>query len=153
MKTEVDGVSAWLLSISQAENVAVGEFEFIHIVDQPEYFSVPQAPEFCKQVILWNENIVPVMNLSSWFSGQKQDETNAIVAILIYKNLEDELSYGGLKLVKIPALIQVNNDLGCLLPDKLDKWKEISLSSFKSENEDVIPILDVATLFLQEAKY
>lgn len=153
MKTEVDGVNAWLLSIGQAENVAVGEFEFIHIVDQPEYFSVPQAPEFCQQVILWNENIVPVMNLSSWFSGQKQIEDNGIVAILIYENHEGELSYGGLKLANIPVQIQVNNDQGCPLPGKFDKWKEISLSSFESDGGDVIPILDVATLFLQEAKY
>ena len=148
METEVDGVTTWLLPLDQTMNVAVGEYEFIHIVDQPEYISIPQTPEHCKHVILWNENIVPVINLSSWFSGHEQDEDAGVVAILIYNNSEGELLYGGIKLVNIPVSDKVKNDQGCSLPGNADKWKEISLSCFKSGNGAIVPILDVAALFL-----
>lgn len=153
METEVEGASTWLLPLDQAVNVAVGEYEFIHIVDQPEYLPIPQTPEYCKHVILWNENIVPVINLSSWFSGQKQSEDAGVVAILIYSNSDGELLYGGIKLVNIPVLAKVKNDQGCSLPGNADKWREISLSCFKSSNGEVVPILDVAALFLRGAEF
>jgi len=152
METEVDGVTTWLLPLDQAVNVAVGEYEFVHIVDQPEYISIPRTPEYCKHVILWNENIVPVINLSSWFYGHEQSEDAGVVAILIYNNSEGELLYGGIKLINIPVLDKVKNDQGCSLPGNADKWKEISLSCFKSCNGEVVPILDVAALFLQGAE-
>ena len=149
MVTKIDSASAWLLSVDHFTKVAVGEFEFIHIVDQPEYFSIPRAPEYCKHVILWNDNIVPVMSLSSWNSGLEQTEGAGTVAILVYKNFSGELLYAGVKLVSIPVLVKVNNDQACALPDSANNWNKISLSCFKSSNGDVVPILDVATLFLQ----
>ena len=151
MQTELESAdaTAWLLSVDQVMNVAVGEYEFIHIVDQPEFIPIPQAPEYCKNVILWNENIIPVINLSSWYSGHEQTEDTGVVAILIYTNTAGELLYAGLKLVNIPVLVKVNNDQACPLPENAAKWNKISLSSFKSSNGDTVPILDITALFLQ----
>lgn len=153
METEANGIAAWILPVDEFMKVAVGEFEFIHIVSQTEYFSIPQAPKYCDQVILWNENIVPVMDLSLWYSGHEQSYDTAVIAVLIYKNNNGDLLYGGIRLKNMPVLNIVTNDQSCLLPDESDKWKEMCLSCFKSSNGDVVPILDVARLFLQGAKY
>lgn len=149
MDTVETGVTTWLLSLDHNLNVAIGEFEFVHIVDQPEYIAIPQAPEHCKHVILWNENIVPVINLSSWIYGHEKSEDYGVIAILIYKNVDGKLLYGGIKMLDMPMLDKVKNDQGCALPENVNKWKEISLSSFKQSNGNVVPILDVPALFLQ----
>ncbi len=93
------------------------------------------------------------MNFSSWLSAEEKEEDFNVVAILIYKNLEGELAYGGIKLVNVPVLSKIDNTQGCFLPDDADKWKKISLSCFKSNNGDIVPILDIAILFLQKIEF
>lgn len=149
METESTGVAAWLMEVDRSLNMAVGQFELVHIVDRPEYMSIPQAPEYCKHVIVWNDKIVPVMNLSSWLTGDVQPEDIGIVAILVYKNLQEELLYGGVKLNNPPVLERVNNDQQCSLPENSDKLKPISVSCFKSSDGDTVPVLDVTSLFTE----
>jgi len=147
METETNGVAAWLMQIDRLTNLAVGQYELVHIVDQPEYTPIPQAPEYCKHVIIWNDNIVPVMNISSWVTGEVQPEDSGIVAILVYKSPQEEFLYGGIKLSNTPVLERVNNNQQCALPESLAKLKLISISCFKSSDGDVVPILDVTGLF------
>lgn len=141
------GVSAWMMQIDRMLNLAVGQFEIVHIVDQPELFLIPQAPEYCKHVIIWNENIVPVMNVSSWLSNEAQAKDTGIIAILVYKNSRQELQYGGIKLGNAPALEKVTNSQQCELPEDNEKLRGISLSCFKSSGGETVPVLDVEKLF------
>lgn len=149
MDTEKEGVSAWLLQVDRLINVAVGQFELIHIVDEPEYMSIPQAPEYCRHVILWNDNIVPVMNLTSWASGSLQAHDSAVVAILVYKDSQEKFLYGGVKLDNTPMQERVKNDQFCQLTENMDKWRAVSLSCFKTNAGDIVPIIDVPKLFSQ----
>ena len=141
------GVSAWVMQIDRMLNLAVGQFEIVHIVDQPELFLIPQAPEYCKHVIIWNENIVPVMNVSSWLSNDAQAKDAGIVAILVYKNSQGELQYGGIKLGNAPTLGKVTNSQQCELAGDNEKLKGISLSCFKSSGGEAVPVLNVEKLF------
>ena len=147
MQTESSGVSAWLLEVSEVCNLAVGQFELVHIVDQPEYISIPQAPEYCRHAIIWNGVMVPVMNVSSWLLSSPQTDDDSIVAILIYKNSSGELSYGGVKLNATPVLEKVSNDQECELPQSSDKLKAVSISCFVSSAGDAVPVLDIGCLF------
>ena len=155
MLTEIDttadikdqGVSAWMMQIDRMLNLAVGQFEIVHIVDQPELFLIPQAPEYCKHVIIWNENIVPVMDVSSWLSNGAQSKDTEIIAILVYKNTQQELQYGGIKLGNAPVIEKVANTQQCEMPDDNEKLRAISLSCFKSSGGEAVPVLDVERLF------
>lgn len=147
METESTGVAAWLMQVDRMVNMAVGQFELMHIVDQPDYVQIPQAPEYCKHVILWNDNIVPVMNLSSWLTGEPQSDDSYVVAILVYKDAQGGFIYGGIKLNDTPVLERVSNNQQCGMPEIYEKLKIISLSCFKSSNGDVVPVLDVNGLF------
>lgn len=148
MVSETKGTEAWLLELDAAIQIAVGQFELIHIVDKPEYINIPQAPEYCKDVIIWNNHIVPVMNLSLIGASQSIDEVNErIVAILAYADEHGEYIYGGIKLLEIPELNRVQNSQQCQLPEHFDQWTNISLSCFRSDKGNAVPIIDVAGLF------
>ena len=147
MEAEKDGVIAWLLQVDRHTIVAVGQYELIHIVDKPDYIPIPQAPEYCRHVIIWNDNIVPVVNLEAWDSGSLQTCSSAAVAILVYKDSQDDFSYGGVKLDHTPTQQRVRNEQFSQLTIEQEKWRKISLSCFKTNAGKLVPILDVYTLF------
>ncbi len=151
MDTESAGVAAWLLQLDRLVNVAIGQFELTHIVDQPEYISIPQAPEHCKDIILWNDNIVPVMNLTSWMSGDKQSDAPGVVAIVVYTGAQNNYLYGGIKLNNPPVQVKVKNIQQCQWTKSLDKWKILSISCFKSQEGEVVPIIDITKVFSQKS--
>jgi len=147
MQTESKGVSAWILEVGEIFNLAVGQFELVHIVDQPEYISIPQAPEYCRHAIIWNGVMVPVMNVSSWLMNSPQLDDESIVAILIYRSSSGELNYGGVKLNSTPVLEKVSNDQECELPQASAKLKAVAVSCFKSSAGDAVPVLEIGSLF------
>lgn len=144
---ENQGVAAWLLEVVPGIMVAVGQFEVIHIVDRPEYFAIPHAPKYCSSVVMWNDKIVPVLDLPSWLTGHEQPGGPDIVAIVAYQSVHDEYLYGGIGVSSIPALCRVTNEQFCELPDNTEKWHRISLSCFKSEKGQVVPVLNLASIF------
>jgi len=147
MNTDDNGVTAWLLQVDRLVNVAIGQFELIHIIDKPDYVSIPQAPEYCKDVVLWNSNIVPVMSLASWSTSDIQADNTGVVAIVVYEDDQGGHKFGGLKLSNAPVQAKVTNGQQCQLTGDFDKWRKVSLSSFKSKAGDIVPIIDVSKLF------
>jgi len=144
-----NGVIAWLLQVDRLVNVAIGQFELIHIIDKPDYMSIPQAPKYCNDVILWNSNIVPVMSLASWLTSEIQLDSTGVVAIVVYEDNQGKYKFGGIKLSNAPVQAKVTNGQQCQLTGEYDKWRKVSLSSFKSKAGDIVPILDVSKLFSQ----
>ncbi|MEI2780026.1 MAG: chemotaxis protein CheW [Candidatus Competibacter sp.] len=61
--------SAWLLALDAEVRAAVGARELIHLVQFPTVFEIPDAPPHCRQVLLWQEEIVPVMDVAAWLRG------------------------------------------------------------------------------------
>lgn len=147
MKTAMHGVDAWVLAIAPDINVAVGQFELVHIVNQPVYLPIPQAPEYCKQVILWNENIIPVMNLLSFFLDEDQQDACLAVAVLVYENKQGDFVYGGVKLIDIPVIEKVFNEQQCKTPSALPKMENLTVSSYMSTSGIITPILNVSSTF------
>ncbi len=136
-----------MLAIDCDNKVVVGEFELVYIVNQAEYIHVPQTPEYCKQVIIWNDKIVPVVDLSSWFSLNDQYDDCKAIAILTYEGEQGDLQYGGLKLIDISILESVTNEQFCHLSKQQRKMETISLSSYISKNGEVVPILNIPSVF------
>lgn len=62
--------SAWLLTLDPQVRAAVGEREMVHLVQLPTVFDIPDAPRYCRQVLLWQEGIVPILDLAAWLSGR-----------------------------------------------------------------------------------
>ncbi|HED35194.1 MAG TPA: hypothetical protein ENJ08_13440 [Gammaproteobacteria bacterium] len=151
----MSGVSAWVLEVSPGISLAVGQFEMAHIVDQMHLTAVVQAPEYCKYATIWNNRIIPIFNIAQWLStnnhvenpANKQSDHYSIIAILIYKLENGEFAYGGIPLKKSPALEKISNNQQCGLPADTEKWKEIAISCFRSQNNQAVPILNIRSLF------
>ncbi len=143
---ESEGVRAWLLQITQGIEVALAQFEVVHIVDKPASYEIPQAPAYCKHVVIWNNRIIPVVNLMAWMTGEAQPAED-IIAVINYQDEHGDYHYGGLGLANIPVLTHVRDAMHCKLPENEGKWDKIAVSCFKTEFGQKVPILDALMLF------
>ncbi len=146
-KSSMVGVNAWLLQITQGIYASVCQFELVHIIDDANPITIPKAPDFCNQVAVWNDHVLPVVNIASWLSGQAQVGQSTI-AVVTYENEHKKVCYGGLALSAIPYMVTVNNSQEADLPDKQGKWPSVAISCFMVEHGKRVPILDLAKLFV-----
>lgn len=143
----MSGATAWVIQLDHQMSAAVGQMELIHIVDNPEFYKIPGAPAYCDHVILWNNRIIPVMDLSAWLNDSTVVFRRSLVAIAVYRDQNNELKYGGIHLSDTPATEVVSNDQACALPITSNRWKAVSVSCFRSSDSNPVPILDVPTIF------
>ncbi len=145
-------VSAWIISITDTVSASVGEFELVHILpDNPVLFNVPTAPYYCQQVFIWQNKIIPVMNLAARFGLEKPAVTNDhfIVSIFAYRAEKTGLfEYGALLLTATPYRTEVSDDQACPLPTDLSAWTHYVRCCFQdTETQKAIPILNLERLF------
>ena len=137
--------TAWLLTLDAELWAAVGEREMIHLIQSPRVFEIPDAPTYCRRVLLWEAEIVPVMDLAAWLRERRAASTPARVGIVAY-HASSGIAYGALPLQAVPARRRVSDDQACALPEQPPGWARIALSCFR-EGDRAVPILDVHYLF------
>ncbi len=137
--------SAWLLILDAELRAAVGAREMIHLIQSPTLFSIPDTPDYCRQVLLWQEEIVPVMDLAAWLRGSRAVLAPALVGIFAYQTA-DGIAYGALPLAAVPARRRVSDEQACVLPTQPPGWARIALSCF-NDGDKKVPILDLRHLF------
>lgn len=142
---------AWIISITNTVLAAVGEFELVHIMpDNPVLFNVPKAPPYCQQVFIWENKIIPLMNLAVRFNLQKELKTNSrFIAIFAYRTAKTgQVEYGALFLTAPPLRSEVSDIQGCSLPTDLSSWRYYVRSCFQEiRTKKEIPILNIERLF------
>lgn len=146
----MSAVAAWVMKIDEALYASVSQMELVHIVDNPEPVLIPRAPVYCQNIIIWNDIILPVMDLSCLLSDSKPRATCNVVAVIIYRDSKNEIQYGGISLANSPELEYVDNSQLCKLPNHKEKLQAISLSCFKSSDDHEVPILDISKVFSRE---
>ena len=109
--------SAWLLTLGYSYQAAVGLRDMVHLIAAAETFAVPQAPFYCDQTILWQGNIVPLVDIEGWLKGRAIDNGTQYVAIVAYQ-AQDKIEYGALALSAPPGRIQVEDSQSCPLPEE-----------------------------------
>lgn len=138
--------SAWLLLLSSGQHVAVGERQMVHLVQSPRLFEVLDAPPYCRQVLLWQEELVPLFDLAAWLHGKPAQSAPDTVGIFAYETA-NLITYGALPLAVVPARRPVSDRQACRLPDQpVGAWQRIAFSCFR-DGEKKVPILDLQRLF------
>jgi len=137
--------SAWLLALGPSYQAAVGLRDMVHLIAAAETFAIPQAPFYCHQTILWQGNIVPLIDLEGWLKGTATDNATKYVAIVAYQ-AQDKIEYGALSLSAPPKRIQVEDSQSCPLPEDPVLWGKISNACFNAQ-DTATPILDLAVIF------
>ena len=144
--------SAWIISITDTLSAAIGQFELVHILpDNPRLFTVPKTPYYCHQVLIWQNKIIPVMNLAARFDHEAKStlDEHSIIAIFAYQNeITTLIEYGALFVNTTPRRVDISDDQACPLPPDLQPLRHyMSCCIQETDTEKVIPILKLERLF------
>jgi chemotaxis signal transduction protein len=138
---------AWIMNLDGGLRTAVGEREMMHLVETPVFADIPQTPLHCQQVLIWEGELLPVVDLAAWMTGQPSGRTQACVGIVGWQDQPGASpQYGALLFTGIPAKVRVKDEQVCDLPERPSGWEIVAISCF-SHNGQPIPILDVPLIF------
>ena len=71
--------TAWVLALDQQLRAAVGEREMVHLIEAPTLLEVPRSPFYCRQVLVWNDAVLPAMDLAAWLRRQPAHRAQTLV--------------------------------------------------------------------------
>ena len=143
--------TAWILDFGADLQAAVSEREMLHLVPSPELYDVPATPNHCRQVFIWNEEILPVVDFAAWLVGRGDDQPVSFLGIFGYQDRPGAASrQGALILRTIPRRVSVSDDKASDLPDTPRLWDRVALACFESDEGSRIPIIDLARVFSRD---
>lgn len=139
---------AWLMNIGSGMIVGVGERELLHLVEQPQLSELPLAPRHCRNVLMWQGQLLPVWDVRAWIDHDEAAERAIpIVGIVAYQSRRGEIpKYGALMLDEPPKRTLVADSQACRLPVDQTGWDRIAVSCFLHEGE-AVPVLDLPRMF------
>ena len=139
---------AWLLDFGGRHEGVVSERQMLHLLPAPfSLHDVPASPSFCRQVLVWQQEPIPVMDISAWLEGRPARNDPAVVAITAFSTgTTGEGRRAALMLSGIPRRIVVTDEQACDLPADLGVWRQIALSCFEYEGRPV-PVVNLAHAF------
>jgi len=139
---------AWLLDFGAGLQAAVGHHEMWQVLISHKLFNVPGTLPYCNEVLIFQNQILPVVDISQLMAGQRITRpTEPIVGITVYQNdTTQPVQYSCLHLATMPQNIYVTDEQECELPASQQHWKNVALCCF-SYKDMVIPIINLAHLF------
>ena len=140
--------TAWILALDDRLRAAVGERELIHLIEAPTLLEVPLSPYYCRRAILWNNLLLPAMDLAAWLRGREQpaQQERKLAGVVAYQPQMGAAEYGVLLLSDIPARTRVSDTQACKLPEQPTGWRDLAISCFL-DAETPVPILDLPLIF------
>ena len=140
--------TGWLLDIGDGVRAAIGAQEMIHLVELPELWEIPGAPAYCREILVWQSEILPVMNLGCRLTASPLTRNpRSFAAIVAYHRTRGQSpGFGALLLQDIPSRVLVDDEQGCPLPEQPGQWNALAKSCF-ADDEGRIPILDLTRIF------
>jgi chemotaxis signal transduction protein len=139
---------AWIIGFPGDHLAAVGELELVHVLaDEPEGFNVPGSPRYCHQVILWEDNVVPIIDIGKMLAAGQEAPGRRHYGIVRYRLWPTrQQRFGAFLMDRIPQRVNVDDASAYALPDPLAAWRDFVISCFVHEDRPV-PILDIGSLF------
>ncbi|ETW95157.1 MAG: hypothetical protein ETSY1_31835 [Candidatus Entotheonella factor] len=139
--------TAWLMSFPGDFLAAIGEREMIHLVETPYLEEIPQTPLHCRQVLIWERELLPVLDLTAWLTAQPMPREPVSVGVVGWQERPGAIpQIGALMFAGVPQKIRVSDDHQCNLPEHPAAWKAVAASCVCYDNQPV-PILDLPHIF------
>lgn len=147
---------AWILALGADRHAAVGITEVLHILAySPVLFRVPQAPPHCRSVILWEDRVVPVVDLRALITGGADAVGSAgvagleqLVAIVAYQSDSSQpAEFGALLLAGLPIRATVTDADACEPDTGVVAWARFASACFRHSSYGAIPVLDLGRVF------
>ena len=138
---------AWIVHLDGRLWVAMGEHEMVHFIEHPVCKDIPHTPTHCHQILWWEGECLPVLDLAAWLTGQPVERTHAAVGIVRWQERSEAApQYGALLCTGIPQKLQVKDEQICDLPVEPAGWRVVAVSCFR-HNALSVPIVDVPYIF------
>ena len=139
--------AAWVLALDFEFRAAVSEREMVHLLETPTLLDVPRTPFYCRQILVWNNLLLPAMDLAAWLRGQPSPRNRTLAGVFAHQAQPgEEPSYGALLLAAIPTRARVTDSQACALPEQPSGWRTLAISCFQHGGQP-IPILDLPFIF------
>lgn len=145
---------AWRINIGSGLEAFVGGKAMVEFVlaNDVSLIPVPKVPHFAPGVMVWRNQIIPVLDLAMAAQPQLDHEPMTGVMILAYQAAPGQpLQYGGLALRKSPQGVTVTSDMGAQAPIDTAPWTPVSLG-WLNTGDAVLPILNMSQIFLGAAQ-
>ncbi len=136
--------SAWRLALDRRTFAAIGERELLHLLEMPTLLAAPMGPHYCRQALIWNDRLLPALDLAAWLHHAPEPEPwllAGIVAGLPHPGGEPE--FAALRLAAIPTRQSVTDAFACALPMQPAGWRSLAWACFRCDGQPA-PILDLA---------
>ena len=137
--------NAWLLDFGQSCRAAVGTRTLLQIIDNPIQHSLPCTPPYCSSVLLWQDRLLPVMDLPALLGGLPLPPR--YIAVVAYQDrLHESVRFGALQLDALPVAVAVSDEQACPLPEQPSGWSKFAISCFSHQGV-AIPVLHPGRIF------
>ncbi len=139
--------TAWLLNLGGPLRAAVGGRQMLHAIETPRLLGIPETPPHCRQVLIWEETILPVMDLGIWLGAPVATGEPVFAGITAYQERPGSpVLHGVLRMASMPTRIEVDDDQACELPEQPTGWQRLALSCF-AHHDQAVPILNLSSIF------
>lgn len=142
--------AAWIMKVNDSSYASISQRELAHIINDPVFIRVPKSPSHCQNIIIWNDNVLPVVDLGELYDAAGSPPRHNVVAVIIFRDNNNDLHHGGIALNSSPVLEYVNNSQSCTIPNQARPLEDLTLACFTSEQGHQVPILDMTRLFSGE---
>jgi chemotaxis signal transduction protein len=140
--------AAWVLKLGEGLRAAVGALEMQHLLAAPRLFEIPGSPFHCRHVLIWENELLPVMDLHALLAGRPIPQQNPLIGVVGYAHAQSGgVQLGSLLLPSIPTRVFVRDDQASELPASELNWRAVAISCFADEEGNAIPILDLSRVF------
>ena len=140
---------AWLLEFNGHQVAAVGLHELVEVLSRPKLFHVPMAGPRSHQVLVWRDEILPVVSFGADTRSEPEDVHYGapVTAIAVYQTVPGEpVRHGALQLSGMPKTVTVADDMACALSDSDSAISDLAISCF-SYGKFSVPIIDLTRVF------
>lgn len=139
---------AWFLECGNSLALAVCDHEMAEYVQPQQTWTVPGAPQYCARVMVWQNNIVPIMDIAALEGGAMLDAEQSHVCVLHYQVAPQQpLQQLAVRVTRPPQKVKVDDEQVCEFPASMEsgKLRDVTLACF---NHDGLPVLviDIARL-------
>jgi hypothetical protein len=139
--------TAWIVDLAYGLRAAVGERDMVHLVEKPTWATIPYTPSHCRRVLLWENELLPIIDLTMWLIGQSAEDANPSSGIVAWQEQPEATpQYGVLLFSGLPRKVRVTDAQRCALPAQPSGWPTVAISCFRY-HEQPVPILDLPRIF------
>lgn len=124
---------------------AIALHEIIEVITEGDIVDVPKAPPYCRELLHWRGQWIPVFDLAGWYCMLSRPERRFHVIVGYWPGGNREFRCGCIRVSEFPRIVKLEDEGGCSFPED-ETSSRIAHSGFEVGNEK-IPILSLRKLF------